>query len=97
MVILDIDMPKSCFGCSTKVNPEERRCNIDGHIFEETFSVCTSRRDKDCPIKCDIEDIKAEIEASRYGLVNDGLDLALKIIDKHISGKENDAENIHKK
>ena len=32
---------------------------------------------------CDIEDIKAEIEQSRYGLVNDGLDLALKIIDKH--------------
>ena len=34
-----------------------------------------------------VEDIKADIEASRYGLVNDGLDLALKIIDKHI-GKE---------
>ena len=31
-----------------------------------------------------IEDIKQEIEESRYGLVNDGLDLALKIIDKHI-------------
>ena len=35
-----------------------------------------------------IEDIKADIELARYGLVNDGLDLALKIIDKHISGKE---------
>lgn len=33
---------------------------------------------------CDIEQIRADIEASRYGLVNDGLDLALKIIDKHI-------------
>ena len=31
-----------------------------------------------------IEDIKADIELARYGLVNDGLDLALKIIDKHI-------------
>ena len=31
-----------------------------------------------------IDEIKADIEASRYGLVNDGLDLALKIIDKHI-------------
>ena len=33
-----------------------------------------------------IEDIKTDIEASRYGLVNDGLDLALKIIDKHTKG-----------
>ena len=31
-----------------------------------------------------IDDIKADIELARYGLVNDGLDLALKIIDKHI-------------
>ena len=30
-----------------------------------------------------IEDIKADIELARYGLINDGLDLALKIIDKH--------------
>ena len=33
---------------------------------------------------CDIEQIRAEIEQSRYGLVNDGLDLALKIIDKYM-------------
>ena len=30
-----------------------------------------------------LEQIRAEIEQSRYGLVNDGLDLALKIIDKY--------------
>lgn len=30
-----------------------------------------------------IEDIKADIEAARYGLINDGLDVALRIIDKH--------------
>lgn len=30
-----------------------------------------------------IEDIKADIEAARYGLINDGLDVALQIIDKH--------------
>lgn len=29
------------------------------------------------------EQIRADIEQSRYGLVNDGLDLALKIIDKY--------------
>lgn len=31
-----------------------------------------------------IEDIKTDIELARYGLVNYGLDVALKIIDKHI-------------
>ena len=35
------------------------------------------------PTVCDIEQIRDEIEQSRYGLVNDGLDLALKIIDKY--------------
>ena len=30
-----------------------------------------------------LEQIRFEIEQSRYGLVNDGLDLALKIIDKY--------------
>ena len=34
-----------------------------------------------------IEDIKADIELARYGLVNDGLDLALKIIEKHTKGE----------
>ena len=34
-----------------------------------------------------IEDIKTDIEASRYGLINDGLDAALRIIDKHIEGR----------
>ena len=35
-----------------------------------------------------LEQIRAEIEQSRYGLVNDGLDLALKIIDKYMGDKE---------
>lgn len=30
-----------------------------------------------------LEQIRDEIEQSRYGLVNDGIDLAIKIIDKH--------------
>ena len=39
-----------------------------------------------------IEDIKADIEASRYGLINDGLDVALRIIDKHTEGSKNATE-----
>lgn len=47
------EKPKHCFDCSIKINPEERQCKIDGHIFEETLGVITSHRDKDCPLdKC---------------------------------------------
>ena len=35
-----------------------------------------------------IEQIRADIEAARYGLINDGLDVALRIIDKHTEGSE---------
>ena len=35
-----------------------------------------------------LDKIRAEIEQSRYGLVNDGLDLALKIIDKYVGDSE---------
>ena len=34
-----------------------------------------------------LDEIKAEIEAARYGLINDGLDVALRIIDKHTKGE----------
>ena len=42
-----------------------------------------------CPIKCDIEDIKAEIDShcSENRDRNDGLYIAMKIIDKHIKGE----------
>ncbi len=39
------------------------------------------------PTVCDIEQIRADIEAARYGLINDGLDVALRIVDKPIEGR----------
>lgn len=55
MVYINTDMPKCCLGCSTKVDPENRRCNIDGHRFTETYAVVTSKRDKDCPLNdCEV-------------------------------------------
>ena len=39
------------------------------------------------PTACDIEQIRADIEAARYGLINDGLDVALRIINKHTKGE----------
>ena len=34
-----------------------------------------------------LDKIRADIEAARYGLINDGLDVALRIIDKHTEGR----------
>ena len=46
-----------------------------------------------CPIKCNIDDIKAEIASEITGLSEDSnkdywLNSCLEIIDSHISGKE---------
>ena len=36
------------------------------------------------PLGSVFDDIKADIEKARYGLINDGLDRALEIIDAHL-------------
>ena len=50
LLIKGIEMPKTAFECSTKINPEERRCNFTGKVFEETLSLLTQRRCADCPL-----------------------------------------------
>lgn len=50
VLIKGMGMPKNCFNCSTKIDPENRRCDIDRHIFEETLGKLTTRRDDDCPL-----------------------------------------------
>lgn len=49
-ILIRMEMPQHCFNCSTKIDPDNRRCNIDRHIFEETLSKLTCRRDEDCPL-----------------------------------------------
>lgn len=67
--------------------PHSLRAKIKGLRYKGIIT------DKDCDRLCkalDNEDvldkIRDEIEQSRYGLVNDGLDLALEIIDRHMKG-----------
>jgi len=49
-ILVRMEMPKHCFNCSTKIDPDNRQCNIDGHVFEETLSKLTCRRDEHCPL-----------------------------------------------
>ena len=63
-----------------------RRC--DDSATRATFDYVYEDDIDDMPTVCDIEQIRAEIEAARYGLINDGLDVALRIIDKHTEGSE---------
>ena len=68
--------------------PHSLRCQLKGLCYKKILTDReVARLYKALDVADAIEDIKADIEASRYGLVNDGLDLALKIIDKHC-GKE---------
>lgn len=48
--IKGMEIPQDCFDCSTKVDPDNRKCNIDGHVFEETLGKLTRHRDEDCPL-----------------------------------------------
>jgi hypothetical protein len=50
LAIKDMEMPNCCLKCSTKVDPETRISNIDGHRFKETLENITNQRDSDCPL-----------------------------------------------
>ena len=80
MIVIDMDMPKSCATCKIMCKHKEK---AGIRYSRGDFSIPNS-----CPIKCDIEDIKAEI-SDRLGLLDCKKDI-LAIIDKHC-GKENDA------
>ena len=70
-ILIRMEMPQNCFNCSTKVDPDNRRCNIDGHVFEETLSKLTCRRDEHCPLQ----------ELSEHGDLIDRSELKTNMID----------------
>ena len=75
MIVIDMDMPKNCTECP---------------IFDHITGWCLISTE-DCPIKCDIEDIKAEIKSiQKEDMECDGcsdMGMVLNIINKHIEGR----------
>ena len=85
MIVIDINMPKSCVTCEIMCKHKEK-ANI--RYSRGDFSI-----PNDCPIKCDIKDIKQEILGlmSHDDYMVDGFNV-LEIIDNHIKG-DTDANN----
>ena len=84
MIVIDMDMPKSCEECPCFDNVYGE-CQIDP---KNTIGIDVCDISNKCPIKCDIEDIKAEILGlmSHDDYMVDGMNI-IEIIDRHC-GKE---------
>ena len=54
-----MEKPNCCWNCKylKSYNPEEDKCELDGHIFEDRF-ILSAMRDKECPL--DISELKGE-------------------------------------
>ena len=86
MIVIDMDMPNCCGDCYVGFT---KQIGCDKHIGFENYDTV---RHPDCPIKCDIEDIKTEIAEYKDDKVihaerNEMIDIVLEIIDRHC-GKE---------
>lgn len=95
MIILDMDMPKKCSQCNFAVYDREgdrffcKQQDGSNKISQwfDWHNLGEQKTKIGCPIKCDIEDIKAEILGlmSHDDYMVDGFDV-LDIIDKHTKG-----------
>ena len=94
MIIIDTKKPDNCAECPFhKEGIAKTICGFTDNGVG--IAVSCYERMKDCPIKCDVEDIRAEINEKRDLLVvlgneqgANGLDYAMMIINEHIGGRE---------
>ena len=88
MIVIDMDMPKNCTDCPC-LNSEYGYCQVDYKRMDRF----NATKPKNCPIKCDIEQIRAEIKTLKIRGTDDvsitnnfAIDKVLQIIDKHMKG-----------
>ena len=87
MIVIDNDyIPRCCGDCYVGFT---KQIGCEKHIGFENYAI---ERHPDCPIKCDIEDIKAEIKSiQKEDMECDGcsdMGMVLDIIDKHTKGSK---------
>lgn len=94
MIVIDMGMPTKCMNCQL-LGRDVMYCQVYPRKDLNLITVADGKPEW-CPIKCDIEDIKAEIisEAKMIGNIakpckyNDALEKCLEIIDKYIKGEQ---------
>ena len=96
MIVIDMDIPTSCCECPM-CHPKGKDEPWNYACFQEMMDInldeWDEKRHPNCPIKCDIEDIKTEIEAidvtmgtSDYPFIP--REKVLEIIDRHMKGAD---------
>ena len=92
MIVIDMDMPTKCMNCQL-LGRDAIYCQVYPRKDLNLIKVANGRPEW-CPIKCDIEDIRAEIEQTVENETeldkkwSRGLHYALCIIDKHIKREQ---------
>ena len=99
MIVIDMDMPKSCFECVYALTDAHGAyCALTDNEIKEGLDIYdgTNNRSAICPIKCGIEDIITDLQKLRNcscscsdGIIDD----VEEIIDKHTSGDTNADSN----
>ena len=89
MIIIDTKLPPNCIVCplySSGLGVDF--CTLASHGCADRVNYNPSIKPQWCPIKCDIEDIKAEIKSiQKEDMECDGcsdMGMVLDVIDKHI-------------
>lgn len=90
MIVIDTKLPPNCIVCplySSGLGVDF--CTLASHGCVDRVNYNPSIKPQWCPIKCDIKDIKAEIEGlmSHDDYMVDGFNV-LDIIDKHTKGEK---------
>lgn len=87
MIIIDTKKPDNCAECPFhKEGIAKTICSLTDNGVGVAVS-CYERM-KDCPIKCEIEDIRADIINIADGRRNIKISSVFKIINKHIGGSK---------
>lgn len=87
MIVIDMDMPTKCMNCQL-LGRDTMYCQVYPRKDLNLIKVANGKPDW-CPIKCDIEDIKAEISKQAWAIaISDtsranGMWDAYRVIDKY--------------
>ena len=89
MIVIDMDMPKSCHECCC-YDVEYQKCVIASKGIPNRYHYDGSAKPQWCPTVCDINAIRDEIEELKDGFIDNTkvINAVLDIIDRHLEKGE---------